>query len=460
MKISVVGAGYVGLVTAACLASRGHEAVLVDVDPERVHQIASGHVPFYEPGLNTVLKETLNVRLHATVDLDRTILETDLTFVCVGTPSSGGAADLTQIRHAATGIGRALARKSAYHVVVVKSTVPPGTTDDVVTPLLVEASGKLAGERFGVGMNPEFLTEGEALHDFMEPDRIILGGADGRVWEALGRVYESFRGVPILRTGNKTAEMIKYASNALLATMISFSNEFAGLCEAVGDVDVADVLRGVHLSRYLSPRDDGGIPRTAPITSFLWAGCGYGGSCLPKDVQALVSDGRRYGHEMGLLEAVQAINERQPRRVVEALGRHFPTLKGVNVAIMGLSFRPDTDDMRESPAVPIIDDLIALGARVTAYDPKASRRASQVLAGRPVLICEDLDLALADAQAVVVVTPWDEFRSIPARLAKRTPSPLVFDCRRMLDPGSVARYDGIGFADRRDIGQVVRTAYT
>src|SRR6185295_13146068 len=264
---------------------------------------------------------------------------------------------------------------------VVKSTVVSGTTDDVVLPALVAASGKRAGADFGVGMNPEFLTEGVAVDDFMRPDRIVLGGMDERSVDVLERLYAPFSSdVPRFRTNNKTAEMIKYASNAVLATMISFSNEVGNLCAQLGNIDAADVMRGVHLARYFTtPLDDGAKRITAPITTFLYAGCGFGGSCLPKDVKALVAHGASAGQPMPLLDTVVKINEQQPRRVVELLEKHFPSLAGVRISVLGLAFKPDTDDMRESPAIPIIRDLLALGAVVSAYDPVAAESAKKVL---------------------------------------------------------------------------------
>jgi len=444
MKISVVGAGYVGLVTAACLAERGHTVICVDVDRDKIDMVRRAVSPIYERGLEELLRANVGMRLHATTDLQQAVVESDVTMIAVGTPFDGSAIDLTQIREAAGSVGNALRNKSSYHLVVVKSTVVPGTTDEVVLPRLEATSGRKAGPDFGVGMNPEFLTEGEAIDDFMFPDRLILGGMDERTIEALAAVYSPFNGIDQLRTNNKTAEMIKYTSNALLATAISFSNEIANLCSALGHIDAADVLRGLHLSKYLSPILPNGSRLVAPITTFLWAGCGFGGSCLPKDVRALIAHGKQAGRPTPLLEAVIRINEHQPLQLVSLLKRHFPSLNGVRVTILGLAFRPDTDDMRESPAIPIIRELLGAGAEIKAYDPVATHQAERLIPDRHVLLCDDLRDAITDAQAVVLVTPWDEFHRLPDLLASMRPQPVVIDGRRMLDKHSVARYDGIG----------------
>ncbi len=445
MKVSIIGAGHVGLVTGACLAEKGHHVVCVDVDQTKVNAINRGACPFYEKGLEPMLRKNLNVRLMATTDLRRSVLETDLSFVAVGTPFDGRQIDLTYIKEVAAQIGQALRQKrSSFHVVVVKSTVVPGTTDELVRPLLEEVSGKKAGSDFGVGMNPEFLTEGEALQDFMFPDRLILGGMDERTLDVLDELYSPFKGVERLRTNNKTAEMIKYVSNCLLATMISFSNEIANLGSALGEVDVVEVMRGIYLSKYLSQVLPSGERVMPAIASFLAAGCGFGGSCLPKDVSALVAHGKDRNVPMRLLENVLRVNEEQPQQVVARMRQHFSSLAGVRVAVLGLAFRPETDDIRESPSIPIIKALLSENARIQAYDPAANEETKKVFADGEVTFCETLTQALEGVQAVALLTRWDEFRSLPELLKGRNPQPVVIDGRRMLDKRSVARYDGIG----------------
>jgi UDPglucose 6-dehydrogenase len=443
MKISVVGAGYVGLVSSICLAEKGIDVICVDIDQTKVDGINRGEVPIFERGLEELLKNSIGRRLRATTDLKAAVLESELTLIAVGTPSRGDEIDLRFIEDVSRQIGTALSDKDGYHVVVVKSTVVPGTTDGVVLPLLEQASGKKAGAAFGVGMNPEFLTEGEAVSDFMFPDRIVIGGIDSETLDVQAELYAGFPGVEFLRTNNKTAEMIKHASNALLATLISFSNELANLGAALGDIDTVDVSRGLHTSRYLSAALPNGERFLSPIHSFLLAGCGFGGSCLPKDVAALVARGRQAGIDMDLLDAVLDVNRKQPGQIINLLKKHMPTLSGKRISILGLAFRPDTDDMRESPAIPIIQQLQAQGADVRAYDPIAGQQARETL-GDHVTLCESLSEALSDCDAAVLVTRWKEFETVPELLAELNPQPLFVDGRRMLDKASIPRYEGIG----------------
>jgi UDPglucose 6-dehydrogenase len=441
MRLSIIGTGYVGLVTGACLAAKGHQVVCVDIDPARVAALNAATSPIFEVGLAALLSEHVGHNLTATTNLTEAVQGSDLTFIAVGTPFNGKSIDLTAVLGAAREIGQALRAKKGYHVVVVKSTVVPGTTDGCVMPALEAASGKKAGTDFGVGMNPEFLSEGEAVHDFLCPDRIVLGGIDERSIDALEDVYRPFPDAPRIRTNTRTAEMIKYASNALLATLISFTNELANLGAALGGIDTNDVMEGAHASQYFLPRNGDGAPS---ITSFLRAGCGFGGSCLPKDVKALIAHGERAGQQMPLLKAVIRTNEEQPGRVVELLKKHWTDLNGVRVAVLGLSFKPGTSDGRESPAFPIIRELRAQGAVVSAYDPVAIEEARGALRGSKVRYGDSLASALEDVDAVVVVTPWEQFRNVPADLRKRSPQPVLVDCRRVYDKNCVTRYEGIG----------------
>lgn len=442
MKVSIVGTGYVGLVTGACLAETGHDVVCVDVDQRKVDMINEARAPIHEAGLPDLLKRNAGRRLTATTDLAAAVAATDLTFIAVGTPASEGRIDLTFVERAAFEIGAALRNKPGYHTVIVKSTVVPGTTVGVVRRALESASGKAAGEGFGLGMNPEFLTEGTAVADFSYPDRLVLGGVDERTHEILARLYAGFdEAVPRILTNPTTAEMIKYASNAVLATMISFSNEIARLCTAVGGVDAIEVMRGVHQAAYFTMRRDG-ERLTAPIASFLEPGCGFGGSCLPKDVTALIGQGRDMGLGLGLLQSVLDINREQPSEVMRLIGRHFASLQNVPVTVLGLAFKPDTDDVRESPAFPIIRALKTQGARVTAYDPVARPTDHADMAG--VTLAESLAAALEGAEIVVLVTRWTEFSQLSGLLGKLGRRPLVVDGRRVLDPDAFALYEGIG----------------
>lgn len=443
MRISVIGTGYVGLVSGACFAEIGHECICVDVDASKVERINRGEPPIHENGLEALLKRHVGSRLRATTDLRAAVLESSITFIAVGTPFDGTRIDLTYIREAARQVGAALRDKSGYHVVVVKSTVVPGTTDEVVAAELERGSGKRAGVDFGVGMNPEFLTEGVAIDDFMRPDRIVVGGIDARSIALQREVYAAFSSTPTLETNNKTAEMIKYTSNSVLATMISFANEIGNLCDALGGVDVADVMQGVHLARYFTTTLPDGRAVKAPISSFLWAGCGYGGSCLPKDTKALSAHGVAHGQPMPLLDAVIQTNLQQPARMVALLERRFAKLAGLRVAVLGLAFKEDTDDLRESPALPLIRRLLELGVQVVAYDPIACDAARAVLPAS-VRYGESLEQTVSQVDAALLVTRWNEFRELPSVFARLGVSPVLIDGRRIIPPAAVERYEGIG----------------
>jgi UDPglucose 6-dehydrogenase len=443
MKVSVIGTGYVGLVSGVCLAEIGHEVVCVDIDPAKLASILRGQPPIFEEGLEALLRKNLGGRFEATGDLRRAVLGSDLTLIAVGTPFDGRQIDLSFVRGAAAEIGQALRDKESYHVVVVKSTVVPGTTDTVVRSVLEESSGKQAGRDFGVGMNPEFLTEGQAVRDFMNPDRIVLGAMDERALGVLDELYAAFGSVPRIRTNPRTAEMIKYTSNALLATAISFSNEIANLCAALGGIDVTEVMQGVHASAYLTVARPDGTRLRAPITSFFEAGCGFGGSCLPKDVKALVAHGEAAGTPMPLLGAVLGVNEARPAGIVRILEKHFPDLSGLRVGVLGLAFKPDTDDVRESPAIPVIRLLLAQKVAVKAYDPVAAAEARKVL-GTAITYASSLRECLEDVDAVVLLTRWKEFEEVPALLGSMKAPPLLLDGRRQLDKRTIARYAGVG----------------
>ncbi|MEZ4330504.1 MAG: UDP-glucose/GDP-mannose dehydrogenase family protein [Myxococcota bacterium] len=439
MRISIVGTGYVGLVTGACLAEKGHRVVCVDVDAARVETLNRGQAPIFEAGLPELLARHVGQRLSATTDLAAAVRDTEVTLIAVGTPFDGREIDLRFVLTAARQIGEALRAKPDYHLVVVKSTVVPGTTDDRVLPVLEEASGRRAGPDFGVGMNPGVL-RGEAVRDFLELDRIVLGGLDARAQDVLEAVYAPFDpAIPRLRTNTRTAEMIKYAANALQATLISFTNELANLGAALGGIDTVDVMRGVHLAQYFRGRNAEGLP---PIVSFLRAGCGFGGSCFPKDVKALAAHGRAAGQPTPILDAVLAINAAQPRRTVELLKRHWSSLAGVRVAVLGLAFKPGTNDVRESPAFPILQALLDEKAAVTAFDPVALREAEAAFPARDGLrYAEGLDRALEGTEAVIVVTPWPQFSEVPARLGEQV---VLVDARRAFDKRLVPNYEGIG----------------
>ncbi|MGJ7442272.1 UDP-glucose dehydrogenase family protein [Aquipuribacter sp. MA13-6] len=442
MRVSIVGTGYVGLVSGAGLADVGHHVVCVDLDPAKVDLINAGVPPIFEDGLEEQLGRVVGTSLSATTDLRAAVLGSELTLIAVGTPFDGRRIDLTYVREAARQIGEVLRDKDEYHVVVVKSTVVPGTTVDVVLPTLEQASGKRAGEDFGVGMNPEFLAEGVAVVDFTRPDRIVLGGVDDRSRAALAELFAPFPDATLVPTDPTTAEMIKYTANSLLATMISFSNEIGNLCASVG-VDSVEAMAGVHLDKRLSPMQADGSRVRPGFLSFLAAGCGFGGSCFPKDVKALVAFGQQHGHEMPVLDAVLQTNARQPDKMLGLLRRHVPDLAGARVTVLGMAFKPGTDDVRESPSLPVTQALVDSGAVVRAFDPIARETAQRVVSPQ-VTFTDTLAEALDGADAVLLMTRWPQFEQVPALLAEAGQTPVVVDGRRLLAKDSVPRYEGIG----------------
>lgn len=444
MKISIIGTGYVGLVSGVCLAEKGHDVTCVDIDQAKVDRINAGQSPIHEKGLDDLLAKVCGVNFRATSDLRAAVLGSDISMIAVGTPFDGEEIDLKYIRAAASQIGEALKDKPSYHVVLVKSTVVPGTTNDVVLPLVEQASGKKAGPDFGVGMNPEFLREGEAVQDFLFPDRIVLGGIDGRTLDLLEQLYQPFDGVDQLRTDPRTAEMIKYTANSLLATMISFSNEIGNLCASIPNVDVTEVMRGVHLDKRLSPILADGTRIKPSFTTYIEAGCGFGGSCFPKDVKALIAHGRKLGRDMSLLDSVIKVNLAQPATVLDLLAPHFNDLAGVRVTVLGVAFKPGTDDIRESPALPIIRELLARKAVVKAFDPVAREEAEKHFGKGALDFAETLEDAVDGAQAVLLLTRWPEFERLPEVIASQSGQPVLIDGRRVIPKHSVTRYEGIG----------------
>jgi len=445
-RVAIVGAGYVGLVSGACFAELGHDVTVVDVDPDRVALISRGETPIWEPGLEELISRHIGTRLRATTQLADAVRAADVTFIAVGTPPrEDGAIDLTSVTRAAGEIGAALRDEVEDHVVVVKSTVVPGTTQDVIALTVAETSGRSVADGVAVAVNPEFLTEGQAVRDFLEPDRIVVGADDRSVADRVLALYEGLPAdVPRLRTTPTTAEMVKYASNALLATAISFANEIADLCAGLPDTDVVDVMHGVHLSSYLSRLENRNGAELAPLSSFLEAGCGFGGSCLPKDVGALVARGRELGRSTPVLAAVLEVNAHRADELVRVLEQSLGSLENAAVTVLGLAFKPDTDDVRETPALPVIRRLAEAGAQVRAHDPVVETL-PPALADMPgVEVVGDLEAAVTGADAVVIITRWRQFEDLPELLRRIGQSPLVVDGRRMLDKNGIERYAGIG----------------
>src|SRR5579872_980944 len=421
-KIAVIGTNYVGLVTAACFAELGNQVVGIDIDPGKVERLGRGQLPIYEPGLEEIVVQNLKAgRLRFTLDYDEGLNAAQFAFVCVGTPSGiEGEADMTQVKSAAHSLGRHTPNGRSL-IVVNKSTMPIGTGDWMLPALERSANG--SGARFRVVSNPEFLREGSAVDDFRHPDRVVLGGTDPEAIEGVARLYRDLQPEPpIIKTDIRTAEMIKYASNAFLATKISFINEIASICERLG-ADVKEVSRGMGLDRRISPE-------------FLEAGVGYGGSCFPKDVKALAHMASMAGAHPQLLRAVMEINRDMRRLVLQKVRGTLGSVEDRTIGVLGLAFKPNTDDMREAPAVEIIHLLQSEGARVKAFDPAANEVARTILPG--VELCRDAYEVAEGADAVLLLTPWSEFRRLDLdRVRQSMHYPLMVDGRNLYDPAEM-----------------------
>ena len=427
MKVSVIGSGYVGLVTGACLAEVGNQVLCLDVDPAKIALLQGGGVPIYEPGLEDMIRRNAAAgRLSFTTDVAAAARFGEIQFIAVGTPpDEDGSADLQYVLAAARGIARHIERPT---VVVDKSTVPVGTADRVRDAMAATLAERGADIAFSVVSNPEFLKEGAAIDDFMRPDRIVVGVDDAHAAELMRRLYLPFQRnhERLIVMDVRSAELTKYAANAMLATRISFMNELANLAEALG-ADIEKVRQGI-----------GSDPRIG--YHFLYPGCGYGGSCFPKDVKALARTADEHGLPLRVISAVEAANDAQKRRLADKIIARFGAdLTGRCFALWGLAFKPNTDDMREAPSLTLIDVLLARGATVAAYDPVARDEAARVLAGRPgIRFADSMQSALDGADALAIVTEWKEFRSPDfADLKARLRTPAIFDGRNMYDPASV-----------------------
>jgi UDPglucose 6-dehydrogenase len=416
MKIAVVGTGYVGLVLGACLAETGNDVTCVDKDDAKVKMLRKGRVPIYEPGLTELVQRNKEEgRLVFTTQLPRAVRSAQIIFIAVGTPQGeDGAADLQHVLGVAREIGKAM---DGYKVIVNKSTVPVGTAEKVRAIVRRETT-----HPFSVVSNPEFLKQGAAVDDFMKPDRVVIGAEDPRGAELMVALHQPFTrtGAPIMVMDCASAELCKYASNAILATKISFMNEIANVCELFG-ADVDRVRQAVGADRRIG-------------TSFLFPGVGYGGSCFPKDVKALVRFSADKKYDFKILKAVEAVNEWQKRTLIRKMEAHFGSLKGRTIAVWGLAFKPKTDDMRDAPAIAVVQSLLEKGATIQVYDPEAMK-AARMLFGQKVAYAPKSYEALRGAEALAIVTEWHEFREPDfARMRKLMHSPVIFDGRNIYQP--------------------------
>ncbi len=438
MRISIIGTGYVGLVTGTCLAESGNDVICMDIDSRKIELLTSGVVPIYEPGLEELIKRNVSHgRLVFSTSMDRAVKSSDIIFIAVGTPpDEDGSADLKHVLHAAQEIGTFM---NGYKVVINKSTVPVGTGDKVRA-----AVAKQTKHKFDIVSNPEFLKEGAAIEDFMKPDRIVVGAESRRSISLMQELYAPFvrTGKPILFMDIKSAEMTKYAANAMLATKISFINEMAVICANLG-ADIDNVRKGMGFDRRIG-------------FDFLFPGVGYGGSCFPKDVKALVQTAKECGVDAKVLKSVEAVNERQKNLLSDLVIRHFSAsaraktkpLQGKTIAVWGLSFKPRTDDMREAPSVVIVNNLLRAGAAVRAHDPVAQEEARKIFRKRIDIMENGYD-ALRGADALAVVTEWNEFRTPDfKKIKKLLKKPVVFDGRNIYNQDELRKigftYYGIG----------------
>jgi len=411
MEICIVGAGYVGLTTAVCFAEMGNEVKIIDIDKEKIEKIKSGIAPIYEEGLQKLMEKNLD-RIEATTSYS---IEENIIFICVGTPSlPDGKINLKYVLDAAENIAKNMKEES---IVVIKSTIFPGTTQKIVKPLIEKY-----GKKFSIAMNPEFLREGKAIYDFMNPDRIVIGIEDGKAENVLRKLYEPIK-APIIITTPTEAEMIKYASNALLATKISFANEIGNLCKILG-IDVYKVMKGVGMDHRISPY-------------FLDAGIGFGGSCFPKDLKALYAGSKELGYEMDLIKAVLELNDKQPLQVIKILEKYM-NVNGKNIAVLGLAFKANTDDVRESRSIPIIEKLMEKGAIIKAYDPMAMENMKKIFPR--IIYCRSVAEALENADACLILTDWKEFEKLDFSKMRNK---LVIEGRKVLKSREGIIYEGV-----------------
>lgn len=436
MKIVIVGSGYVGLVTGTCFAESGINVTCVDVDPEKIQKLNNGMIPIYEPGLESMVKKNIEKkRLSFSTDISERLDSTDVIFIAVGTPSGeDGSADLSHVIEVAREIGRAI---KEYVVVVTKSTVPVGTSEKIRRAIQEELDKRKVKIEFDIASNPEFLKEGAALEDFLKPERIIIGVDNDRTGEIMKRLYMPFvlNNHPILFMDIASAEITKYAANAMLATRISFINEIANLCDILG-ADINQVRKGIGSDSRIGSK-------------FIYPGSGYGGSCFPKDVKALIRTANDHGYELNVVKAVEKANDYQKSVLFRKMTTHFGNdLKNMTFGIWGLSFKPKTDDIREASSLVLIDNLLKSGAKVKAYDPAAMDEVKKVL-GESIEYSSDPYDAVAEADAMVMITEWAEFHMPDFnRLKAVMRQKIIFDGRNIYDPAEMKRmgfrYFGIG----------------
>ena len=430
-KISILGLGYVGLCTAVSFASKRFKIIGVDVNSEKVKMINEGKAPIYESGLDELLKRSVDSQmLHCAEDCGYAVRNSGISFITVGTPYRPDVSiDLKYVKSVAKSVGNALKNKEEYHMVVVKSTVLPGTTEKIVIPIIEKHSGKRCGLAFDVCYNPEFLREGSAIKDILNPDRIIIGEFSRQSGDRLESLYRDFyenKLPPVIRTNPSTAELIKYVNNCFLAMKISFMNTIANICQEIPEADVTTVAKAIGLDRRISPL-------------FLNPGLGYGGSCLPKDIRALVSFSQKLGYKPSLLKAVEEVNILQPYKVVRLANRLLGKIRGKRIAVLGLAFKPNTDDLRDAVSIEVVKGLLKEKAEVVVYDPAAIKNAEKLFKDK-VRYASTAFECISDADCCIIVTEWPEFKALKCEdFIRRMRTPVVIDGRRIYDPKEFSR---------------------
>ncbi|OUU19081.1 MAG: hypothetical protein CBB97_19810 [Candidatus Endolissoclinum sp. TMED37] len=443
MKISIVGMGYVGLISGLGFCNYGHKVICLEKNKKKIDDLRKNKDILYEPGLKKILNKHLDKNFFVSENFKKTIPSTDITFVAVGTPFENKKFSTKYLKSAARDIGIALKNKKQYHVVVIKSTVLPGTTDTVFKENIENFSGKKAGADFGLSMNPEFLREGEAINDFIKSDRIVIGHDNSKTKSIIKKVYENFKNVPILYTNNKTAELIKYTSNSLLANLISFSNEISNIGDRIGGVNFDQVLKGVYLDRRITTKINKKL-LIPGIVSYLEPGCGFGGSCFPKDIKALSYLASKIKSDNYILKSIIKTNEEQINKLYKIIKKNTKGKKN-NILILGLSFKPNTDDIRESPSIKLIKKLIKNKKNhIEVYDPIATENTKKILKNK-LIYSNNLQNSVKNKHIIVVMTKWKKFKYLNNLLSEKSKT-LIIDPRRFLWPNKFKNYIAFGIS--------------
>ena len=443
MKISIIGLGYVGLVTGICFCEYGHKVICVEKNKKKISDLNKKKEIIFEPGLKNLLQKNLNKNFLVSNNLKRAILNTDISFITVGTPFKNGKFNTSYLKSVSKDIGLSLKYKKKYHVIVIKSTVLPGTTDTLIKNYIEKYSGKKLGKNFGLSMNPEFLREGEAINDFIKSDRIVIGSDTKKTQLLVKKVYKKFKNTPILMTNNKTAELIKYTSNSLLANLISFSNEISNIGDKIGDINFNQVLKGVSLDRRITTKINNKLVIPGLI-SYLEPGCGFGGSCFPKDVKSLSYLASKLKSDNSILKSILKTNQKQIDKLVKIILQNVST-KQKKILILGLAFKPNTDDIRESPSIKLIEKLLkSKKVDIEVCDPVANEN-TKIIFKNKLSYSNNLKRSVKNKNIIIVMTKWNIFKNLNKILPKKCKS-LIIDPRRLLKPNKYKKYLAFGIS--------------